>query len=262
MQRSWPASKSTKCSASILQVLGTTGVGKSSAVTLLLARAPGGAVRICACCCWTCTTSMAAALASSRWCSVPTISSCRSGSTISTKWSTCCSAAGPAWKKKPTFCRECIPLAKSAYARQAAGRANIRAGEVGIARYSADVPVPYRISDLIELLDARMGKLENRSSRMVYHKLITRIETACNDPRYAFMFENANVGGDTMVEILSTLFRLPTNGVPVTILQLAGFPSPYRRCRFDGGCCRADPIAAPTVGTISRQRPTEKEQTK
>ncbi len=122
---------------------------------------------------------------------------------------------------------ECIPLAKSTYAQQAAanGRMNIRAGETGITRYTVDVPVPYRISDLIALLDARMGKLENRSSRMVYHKLITRIETACNDPRYAFMFENANVGGDTMVEILSTLFRLPANGVPVTILQLAGFPS-------------------------------------
>ena len=39
------------------------------------------------------------------------------------------------------------------------------------------------------------------------------------------MFENANVGGDTMVEILSTLFRLPPNGVPMTIMQLAGFPS-------------------------------------
>ena len=66
-------------------------------------------------------------------------------------------------------------------------------------RYTLDVPVPYRIADLLALLDARMGKLENRSSRMVYHKLITRIETVCNDPRYAFMFENANVGGDTMV---------------------------------------------------------------
>jgi hypothetical protein len=69
-----------------------------------------------------------------------------------------------------------------------------------------------------------MGKLENRSVRMVYHKLITRIETACNDPRYAFMFENANVGGDTMGDIVSTLFRFPINGVPVTVLQLAGFP--------------------------------------
>ncbi len=60
---------------------------------------------------------------------------------------------------------------------------------------------------------------------MVYHKLITRIETVCNDPRYAFMFENANVGGDTMAEILATLFRLPPDGRPMTIMQLAGFPS-------------------------------------
>jgi hypothetical protein len=92
-------------------------------------------------------------------------------------------------------------------------------------RYTLDVPVPYRIADLVGQLDTRMGKLENRSSRMLYHKLITRIETVVSDPRYAFMFENANVGGDTMVEILSTLFRLPANGVPMTILQLAGFPS-------------------------------------
>src|SRR5205807_7829076 len=70
-----------------------------------------------------------------------------------------------------------------------------------------------------------MGKLENRSSRMTYHRLITRIESVCNDPRYAFMFENANVGGDTMAEVLSQLFRLPPNGKPITVMQLAGFPS-------------------------------------
>jgi hypothetical protein len=39
------------------------------------------------------------------------------------------------------------------------------------------------------------------------------------------MFENANVGGDTMAETLGQLFRLPPNGRPMTIMQLAGFPS-------------------------------------
>src|ERR1700744_2537328 len=39
------------------------------------------------------------------------------------------------------------------------------------------------------------------------------------------MFEEANVGGDTMAEIVGLLFRRPANGVPMTILQLAGFPS-------------------------------------
>src|SRR5262249_45641301 len=83
----------------------------------------------------------------------------------------------------------------------------------------------YRIADVLSLLDARMGKLENRSSRMIYHKLITRIESVSNDARYAFMFENANIGGDTMAHILGTIFRHPTNNVPVTIMELAGFPS-------------------------------------
>jgi hypothetical protein len=47
------------------------------------------------------------------------------------------------------------------------------------------------------LLDERMGKLEKRSSRMIYDKLISRIQTFRNHPRYAFMFENANIeGGD------------------------------------------------------------------
>ena len=79
--------------------------------------------------------------------------------------------------------------------------------------------------DLISLIDERMGKLENRSSRIVYHKLISRIETVRNDPRYAFMFDNANVGGDTMAEVISHLFRLPANGRPMTVMQLAGFPA-------------------------------------
>jgi len=132
----------------------------------------------------------------------------------------------PGLEEEVDFLSEVIPLAKSSYAQQngLTSRLAAKPGEASV-RYTLDVPVPYRIADLLSLLDARMGKLENRASRMVYHKLMTRIETVCNDPRYAFMFENANVGGDTMAEILATLFRLPPNGKPMTIMQLAGFPS-------------------------------------
>src|SRR5437762_13755147 len=65
---------------------------------------------------------------------------------------------------------------------------------------------------------------------MIYHKLMARIESVANDPRYAFMFENANVGGDTMADVLSQLFRLPPNGRPMTIMQLAGFPAEVVDC--------------------------------
>ena len=132
----------------------------------------------------------------------------------------------PGLEEEVDFLSEVIPLAKSSYAQQIGLTSRLaKPGEAGAVRYTVDVPVPYRIADLLSLLDTRMGKLENRASRMVYHKLMTRIETVCNDPRYAFMFENANVGGDTMAEILATLFRLPPNGKPMTIMQLAGFPS-------------------------------------
>jgi DNA helicase HerA-like ATPase len=133
----------------------------------------------------------------------------------------------PGLEEEVDFLSEVIPLAKSSYGQQIGltSRLASKSGDGQGIRYTLDVPVPYRIADLLALLDTRMGKLENRASRMVYHKLMTRIETVCNDPRYAFMFENANVGGDTMADVLATLFRLPPNGKPMTVMQLAGFPS-------------------------------------
>ena len=80
----------------------------------------------------------------------------------------------------------------------------------------------------VALIDERMGKLENRSSRMTYHRLITRIETISNDPRYAFMFENANVGGDTMAEVLSP-------AVPVAAERQADDRHAARRLPVRGG---------------------------
>jgi len=120
---------------------------------------------------------------------------------------------------------EIIPMAKGIYTQyQNAERIGLKRLDPK-AGYTVDTPVPYRLVDLISLIDERMGKLENRSSRIIYHKLISRIETVRNDPRYAFMFDNANVGGDTMAEVVSHLFRLPANGRPMTIMQLAGFPA-------------------------------------
>src|SRR2546421_3469245 len=120
---------------------------------------------------------------------------------------------------------EIIPMAKGIYTQyQNSDRVGLKRADPKSV-YTVDTPVPYRLVDLISLIDERMGKLENRSSRIIYHKLISRVETVRNDPRYAFMFDNANVGGDTMAEVLSHLFRLPANGRPMTIMQMAGFPA-------------------------------------
>ena len=123
---------------------------------------------------------------------------------------------------------EAIPMAKAAYLQYRGNNDSLIAKKRetrGSSGFTADTPVPYRIEDLIGVIDEQMGKLENRSSRMIYHKLISRIQTIRNHPRYAFMFDNANIGGDTMAETLCQLFRLPPEGKPMTVMQLAGFPA-------------------------------------
>jgi uncharacterized protein len=133
----------------------------------------------------------------------------------------------PGLQEEVDILAEVIPSSKAAYSQQrgAGDRTLFKRGESKSGGSMVDNPVPYRIAELLSQLDARMGKLENRASRMVYHRLITRIESICNDQRYAFMFDNANVGGDTMAEVFSEIFRLPPRGVPMTVMQLAGFPS-------------------------------------
>ncbi|HEY1941890.1 MAG TPA: DUF87 domain-containing protein [Roseiarcus sp.] len=121
---------------------------------------------------------------------------------------------------------ELIPIAKSLYQghRNSGERAPLRRLDRRIAGFTVDTPVPYMIQDLVALIDERMGKLENRASRVRHHHLLTRIDSLRNDARYAFMFENANVGGDTMGDILSFLFRLEAGEQPMTVLQVAGLP--------------------------------------
>jgi DNA helicase HerA-like ATPase len=133
----------------------------------------------------------------------------------------------PGLEEETEILAELIPMAKGLYMqyRETYNRIGIKRPDSKSTGFTADTPVPYRLVDLLALIDDRMGKLENRSSRMRYHKLMTRIETVSNDPRYTFMFDNANVGGDTMAEVLCQLFRIPPNGKPMTIMQLAGFPA-------------------------------------
>jgi DNA helicase HerA-like ATPase len=121
---------------------------------------------------------------------------------------------------------ELIPIAKTAYLqyKTVSDRFGLKKNDPKRSGYTVDTPVPYLLQDLLSLIDDRMGKLENRSSRMNYHRLILRLETIRNDPRYAFMFENASVGGDTMASLLSLLFRLEPDGRPISIMQLAGLP--------------------------------------
>jgi uncharacterized protein len=127
-------------------------------------------------------------------------------------------------KAEVEILQELIPMAK---ARYGTGRSNGR--ETGLrrsadAKYTVDTPVPYRMSDLIQAIDERMGKLENKRDLSPYRNLKTRLEIICLDPRYAFMFGSVTIY-DNMAQILGRLFRVPVNDKPITILEFTGLPS-------------------------------------
>jgi hypothetical protein len=135
--------------------------------------------------------------------------------------------ARPGVEEEVEILSEAIPQAKAAYLqlKGSSDRSLTKKKDPRDTGYGVDTPVPYRIEDLITVLDERMGKLENRSRTTIYSRLLQRIQTFRNHPRYGFMFENATVGGDTMADVVSHLFRIPANGKPMTIMQLAGFPA-------------------------------------
>ncbi len=121
---------------------------------------------------------------------------------------------------------ESIAMAKNRYAAAAEVRANpLRKDEpTGGANFTADSPVPYRMSDVLQVIEERLGSLDAKHERQFLKSLKYRIRQITNDPRYRFMFAQRTVE-DTMDQVLGRLFRVPLQGKPVTILQLAGFPS-------------------------------------
>lgn len=113
-----------------------------------------------------------------------------------------------------TILNELILAAKRSFLGSATG------GEV----VSLDTPIPYRLGELVRIIDEAMGKLDRPENSAPYMRIKSRLSTLQTDQRYAFMFPGLAVR-DNLASILSTLFRLPVDGKPVTIVDLSGVPS-------------------------------------
>ena len=99
-----------------------------------------------------------------------------------------------------------------------------RQGNGDNAWVSADTPVPYRVADMVHIIEEWLGKLDQRYPRSDLRSLKHRLETLSRDPRYRFMFGKVVVE-DNMARVISRIFRLPKAGAPVTVMQLAGLPN-------------------------------------
>jgi DNA helicase HerA-like ATPase len=92
------------------------------------------------------------------------------------------------------------------------------------AHISLDSPVPYKMRDVLRVLDYYMGKLENSGNIGPYKRLKRRIEALMNDPRYQFVFRN-QAAPTSIQAITGAIFRIPVQGKPISILDFSGIPS-------------------------------------
>jgi len=123
--------------------------------------------------------------------------------------------------------REIIPIAKQNY-RAGAGETSalVRKPQANGSSntITVDTPIPYRISDLIQMLDTMMGKLDKPESLVPYKRLKARIEAVTVDGRYGFMFGGLTVR-DIMSDVIGRIFRVPVAGRPITVMDLSGVPA-------------------------------------
>ncbi len=121
--------------------------------------------------------------------------------------------------------------AENAYAENAILRdAILRARKAAFAEESdsrhitVDTPTPYRLSELIKIIKEDMGAFNRAESTAPFQHLISRIERVASDRRFSFMFSSFMVQ-DNMGQVLASILRLPVGDKPITIIDLSGMPS-------------------------------------
>lgn len=91
-------------------------------------------------------------------------------------------------------------------------------------KITVDSPIPYLLSDLGNIINNAMGKLDKGHTSAPYLRIRNKLDELKGDPRYQFMFSGMLVG-DTMAEFISRLFRLPSRGRPISIIDVSGVPT-------------------------------------
>ena len=139
--------------------------------------------------------------------------------------------------------RELIPEAKKQY-RSELGFSRRQAEKTV---FTPDSAMPYRIVDLMAMVDERIGRLEGRDEKPMLRALKLRLVSAIGDPNYRFMFSGKTIS-DSITDAVASIFRIPGDGRPLTTLQLAGIPSEVVNCLASVLCRMAFETAVASHG--------------
>lgn len=221
-------------------LVGTTGVGKSSAVSLLLRRAVAASPRL-----------RVLILDPHNEYSVafPDLALTIDGDALDLPFwmfkqeelADVVFRGRPALDDEPDILREVVSAARARYrvpsgqelSRDLGSSLLKRPLDLGMARNGPgpettpsagiDASTPYRLKDAFAVIDELIGLHEQRWPRAALRSLKVRLESLHADPRYRFMFGRANMY-ETVAPILGQIFRIPMHGRPITAFQLGGLP--------------------------------------
>ncbi|RLQ88144.1 ATP-binding protein [Notoacmeibacter ruber] len=146
--------------------------------------------------------------------------------------------------------QDLIPLAKQRY--QSGGRPEaslLMRNQPEISNFTADTPVPYRMQDLLALVDERLGQLEGKEDRPHLRAIRNRLRTLLYDKRFHFMF-GRNAVSDCMQATIAKVFRLPINDKPICVFEMSNLPSEVVNAVVSVLCRIAFDLAVSSEGTI------------
>ena len=103
-------------------------------------------------------------------------------------------------------------------ARRKFGLAGIAAEDITV-----DTPVPYKLTELIENIDAKMP--QQTSKQDPYLKIKSKIETLRQDSRFSFLIRPDAAVNDQLAEIAGKYLRIPVSDKPLSIIDPSGVPS-------------------------------------
>jgi uncharacterized protein DUF87 len=115
--------------------------------------------------------------------------------------------------------RDADILAKCLLAARTKGKDVSQFGKVTV-----DSPIPYLLADLNTIIVNEMGKLDRAGDTLPFQRLKTKLDELRADPRYTFMFSGMLVS-DSMPSLIAKMFRLPSQGRPISIVDVSGVPS-------------------------------------
>ncbi len=127
----------------------------------------------------------------------------------------------PVYEELDTL-RELIPQAKAIF--EQGGRRERGMKRRVPSRIGLDTPQPYRMADLISLLDEQIGALDNAHLRPHLRNLNNRLQALMTDPRFEFLFNSRQVS-DSIMTALGDIYRVPMREKPISVFQLSGIPS-------------------------------------